>query len=1177
MNAERFKLIDELFNQVRNLALPDRDAALARACGQDADLRREVEALLTFDDKPQAYLRTPVLKAGMQFTMGGIAAAPWQKSFMPERVGAYRIIRVIGEGGFGVVYLAEQENPRRTVALKVMKPHLSSPQMFKRFEYEAQVLARLQHPGIAQIYEAGTSTGAHGTQAFFALEYIEGKSLDAFVRENGLNITQRLELFARVCDAVQYAHQRGVIHRDLKPANILVPDDTAEVNRVTSRSGGVSTLGGVGSATSASCAPQMQTRVPDTGQTPNPWSTGSYKTQPKILDFGVSKVLDADMQMTTLRTSTGQFIGTLPYMSPEQVSGDQNDLDTRSDVYSLGVILYQILAGQLPFDFRSCSVPEAARRIRDDDAARLGTINRAYRGEVETIVAKALMKDKRRRYQSAAELAADIRRYLAGEPIEAKRDSTLYVIRKQLRRYWTLATAAAIFVALLGWFGVYATLQSHSFRELAIREIGARDEAVKALDVARQQRMRADRTAERLEEQLAESNIERGRLYGQTGVTNLAEEYIWPHHLTNPGSLHTYWALWDLYATDPWLWTKQAHSGQTQHVRFARDDATLVSCSNTGEIKFWDTATRNCYFTEFVHAGAVTALELSPDGRFVVTSGRDQRVVMTDLETCERVAELPGHVSEASHVAVDPAGRLLATCGWDDNIIRLWRLPELELSCEYVTHWRGSHSVAFSPDGRTLAVGCRDNFIRLLTDVDHVPMEALAMRLTNGGPGRMLFSADGGKLYTAGGDRVLRVYDVETGQRVRERQCPNDTISRVFYSPDGRHLMTNGWWSLNFWDRDSETVIRTLIAPEGATSTDMSRDGHFLAIGGVFGSIRIRQLDASDAVFRAEGSNSRSVARLSPDGRVLAVGDNRGMVRLWNVDERRQIGQWQAHPGRIYAIRFDPRGGRILTGSVDAAIRLWNLDTLECIQDFGPSYTRTNSAIDWSDDGRWFGFMGSDSALHVVDAETLVERNAFFTDFGEMLSLRFSRDAEHIATVNRGSGAKIFTRDGRLLNELSREGQQWTCAFSPDNTVLAMGTWGWNVQLFDWRTGDQIGTLPGHTSTVWAVDFHPHDSRLVTSISSDGTARLHDIEEQRTLITFNQLSGTEVLSVHFSSDGSRLCAANSVGSAIVWELDYFRRHVLGQVEFQAHRRRNELGDRMSPARLNLWREAIEHR
>lgn len=371
---------------------------------------------------------------------------------LPSNIGHYKIIRKIGEGGMGSVYEAVQEKPRRRVALKVIRFGCASAQALRRFELEANVLGRLQHPGIAQVYEAGTADAGQGPQPFFAMEFIEGWTLRDYVARNRLGIRQRLELMAKICDAVQHAHERGVIHRDLKPGNILVD------------------------------------------------ATG----QPKILDFGIARATDSDVQITTMQTDVGQLIGTVPYMSPEQIAADPHALDIRSDVYALGVITYEMLAGKLPYDVQQKMIHEAARVIREDDPIPLSTVNRVFRGDIETIVAKTLEKDKARRYGSAAELAADIRRYLNHEPITARPPSTIYQVRKFARRNRALVGGvAAVFLALL--VGMIVSTSQYFAAEAARRD------AVAARDAAQRDRDRAVAAEKRAEGnfQLARQAVEK--------------------------------------------------------------------------------------------------------------------------------------------------------------------------------------------------------------------------------------------------------------------------------------------------------------------------------------------------------------------------------------------------------------------------------------------------------------------------------------------------------------------------------------------------------------------------------------------------------------------------------------------------------------------------------------------
>ncbi|MCZ6836966.1 MAG: serine/threonine-protein kinase [Planctomycetota bacterium] len=481
MNHERYQQVKSTFLEACEREGESRETYLVEACGDDANLRDEVNRMLAQDAAPLAGLETitscgprHLAQAALDEALelqGGSAEA------MPQQIGPYRIIRVIGEGGMGIVYEAQQEQPKRTVALKVIRSVFASGRMLNRFEFEVQVLGRLEHPGIARIYEAGTSPNQGVKQPFFAMEYINGLPITEYAQKQKLDRHQRLELMARVCDAVQYAHQKGVIHLDLKPANILVQDSTED-----------STSGIANSGSSVSSS--------------NERAIG----QPKVLDFGVARATNGDLQITTLQTDTGQLIGTIPYMSPEQISGDLSEIDARSDVYTLGVLLYQMLAGKLPHELSKCSALEAARIVKEREPDMLGTLNPEYRGDIETIVAKAMEKVKERRYDSAAQLGTDLRRYLRDEPINARPASAMYQLNKLARRNKPLV--AGVLVAIVGLIGgtafatyeaIVAYQQKHR-AELAEIDakaerdsaIAARKEALDLRDEATKQRLRAE-------------------------------------------------------------------------------------------------------------------------------------------------------------------------------------------------------------------------------------------------------------------------------------------------------------------------------------------------------------------------------------------------------------------------------------------------------------------------------------------------------------------------------------------------------------------------------------------------------------------------------------------------------------------------------------------------------------
>lgn len=389
MNPAYHERLSELFLAASDLDPAERAAFLDAHCGDDRVLHEEVDAMLAAEAASSRRLVAPV-------------AAPRVAEFTaaPETIAGYRIRRVLGEGGMGTVYEAEQSSPRRTVALKVLRWH-ADDEAVRRFQHEAQVLGWLEHPGIARVYEAGldeAGASPSGTP-YLVMELVDGRPIDEYATRLGLDLEGRLSLVARVADAVHHAHQKGVVHRDLKPANVLVRDDG----------------------------------------------------EPKVLDFGVARVARPDGERDgTMLTRAGEIVGTLGYMSPEQLSGDPSQVDTRADVYSLGVLAYELLSGRRPVDTGGVSLQEAMRRVAEQAPTPLGTALPGAPTDAATIVHKAIAKDKERRYPSAAALADDLRRFLRHEPIVARAPSRAYVALRFMRRHRAATCgAAATLVALV--------------------------------------------------------------------------------------------------------------------------------------------------------------------------------------------------------------------------------------------------------------------------------------------------------------------------------------------------------------------------------------------------------------------------------------------------------------------------------------------------------------------------------------------------------------------------------------------------------------------------------------------------------------------------------------------------------------------------------------------------------
>jgi tetratricopeptide (TPR) repeat protein/predicted Ser/Thr protein kinase len=386
--------VKELFLEASALPASERPDFLDRRCGTRVDLRREIESLLVSDADAPPFVDRPESALGLAVSAAAEQIVSAREAGHPESIGGCRVRSLVGEGTFGFVYLAEQNSPRRRVAVKVLKPGIVSPSALRRLEREADIMARLQHPGIAQVIEAGVEPGPP-PRPYFVMEFIEGVPVSDYVRVHHLTTTDRLRLFMAVCDAVQHAHGNGVIHRDLKPSNILVTRDGHS----------------------------------------------------KVLDFGVARSLDPDARQATLATSVGQLIGTLAYMSPEQAAGDADRVDARADVYGLGAVLYELLSCRVPLEVSDKPLTEALRIIQSQAPPRLSAVSRTFRGDIETIVAKALEKDPARRYATVAEFGADLRRHLEHQTILARRPGPIYELTKFAARHRALVAGALVAVA----------------------------------------------------------------------------------------------------------------------------------------------------------------------------------------------------------------------------------------------------------------------------------------------------------------------------------------------------------------------------------------------------------------------------------------------------------------------------------------------------------------------------------------------------------------------------------------------------------------------------------------------------------------------------------------------------------------------------------------------------------
>lgn len=396
MDPDRFSRMMELFERCIELSKPKQRAFIDEQCGEDEALRTELLRMIEHDQDHSGDNPTGTFRSLIDSAM--IEALDQHR--LPETIGPYAVLRELGRGGMGVVYEAEQDQPKRKVAIKVV-PGLGSGEQRRRLTQEAQALAMIEDPGVARIYESGVAELFGSRTPYIAMELVEGEQIDQWVISRGLSIDERIRLLARVADAVQTAHNRGVIHRDLKPANIkVIPERT-----------------GPG--------------------------------QPKVLDFGIARLHSADLTVQTMTSPDSGPMGTLQYMSPEQFGIDRSGVDARSDIYSLGAVAYTILAGCEPFDLSDASLVRAARLVCEQDPKPLGGMNRTLRGDIEIVIAKAMSRTPDRRYQTMEAFAADLRRILNRQPVNARRPSVPYLAARFVQRNTVLSASVALITLLV--------------------------------------------------------------------------------------------------------------------------------------------------------------------------------------------------------------------------------------------------------------------------------------------------------------------------------------------------------------------------------------------------------------------------------------------------------------------------------------------------------------------------------------------------------------------------------------------------------------------------------------------------------------------------------------------------------------------------------------------------------
>ncbi len=1071
MDAGRFHLVVSIFKDACQLPVEARGQFLLARCGDDVALRQEVEALLREDENSlgpiaEAGGGQQVLAAGMARAAGVSALESQLRPHVPVLAGQYQIIRTIGEGGMGTVYEAQQAIPRRTVALKAIRRGLASREMLRRFEHEAHILGRLHHPGIAQVYEAGVSDETQPDQAFIAMELVRGRPLTEFADAERYDVRNRLELMIKVCDAVQHAHQRGVIHRDLKPANILVEQNG----------------------------------------------------QPKILDFGVARAIGGEHPLTTMHTHSGQVLGTIPYMSPEQVAGDPEEVDTRTDVYALGVLLYQLLAGRLPHDFRNKSLPEAARIIRDDAPLALGAIKPHYRGELETIVARAIDKERERRYRSAADLGSDLQRYLNGEPVDAKRDSALYVLRKSLKRYRGVVAVALIMVATLAAFGIV------SYRQARENEWLATERA--------QQRDRADAEAAKLRRTLYLSRI------GFAHAAMLAQNEARFRRLLSECPVELRGWEWNYLnrLADRSFATLSCGSPAVADAALSRDGRSLAIGRVDGELMLFDAAARTTRSAQRM-PGPIAALALNADGTRLfcaLDSGgvgfwsRDPDREAPFLHVREGA---DGHRIRELALSRDEA---VLFAGGNDGWLRVYDTAALNLLWEAHAHELAISRILLHDDGRLVTVG-RDHALKLWdlnrretvhTFVGHrLPLHAAAI------------SRDGRILASAGLDAEIILWDLDTGAEIRRLTAHMGNIWTVEFSPDGRHLISAGddrhlrVWNVGTWDLAH--TMRGHADPIMFAGNPVRGDE--LITCDFAGKLKWWPWPPADETpLIVTGAENAMAMALSADGSFLLSGGTGQVLRRWDGQTREQLAEMHGHTGAIYSVDISPSGQWLVSAGLDRRVILWSTLTGEAVAEAALG-ERAAYIVRFSPDERTIALGLSDGRVSLVNIEGLSEQFTVHPHLRAARALAFRRDGRQIVTGGMDGRVKfISAADGTELRAFQAHRELiMSLALSADESLMVTTGSEGSVNIWQTDTGRRLAECVGHLGPVRCAAFSPDGLRLATC-GADESVRLWEVATGEEFFALTG-HGRPVSVVRFSPDGRRLYSCGDDGAIRYWQ------------------------------------------